>query len=152
MRFLVKGMILFTVILSLGSAYLLGKSINESMQMAKTSGLFFMLLGLILRYWTYVVTKTYFTRGIHHDEERPLYSHGPFRLHRHPYQTGFFFIVLGVTLFMSGHWLVLIVTFTLLGSALHYRMSLEERILQNRYGEIYEYWCRHRFRIFPFLY
>ncbi|MBM7096958.1 hypothetical protein JSY36_14575 [Bacillus sp. H-16] len=148
----VKGLVAFTFVLSLAMAFHLGQLNIEPMWMAKSCGLFFLILGIALRYWTYAVTRTYFSRGLSYDENRPLFSHGPFRLHRHPYQTGFFFMTLGVCLYISGHWFVLLTTFTVLGSALHYRMSLEEEVLKRVYGEIYGYWCRHRFRIFPYLY
>ncbi|WP_264183990.1 methyltransferase family protein [Bacillus shivajii] len=99
-----------------------------------------------------MVTKPYFSRTIIPQEDRPLFSRGPYRFTRHPYHSGFFFITLGITMFISGHWLSIVSTFLFIGSALHYRMSLEESYYQKQYGDIYPVWCRHRFRLLPFLY
>ncbi|PYZ95775.1 hypothetical protein CR205_15400 [Alteribacter lacisalsi] len=141
-----RVLITVTFALSAASAYYLGTKTGEPMSAADSCGLLFLLTGVFLRYWTLWLIRGY--KG----GTRPLYSHGPFLLHRHPYQAGLFLIASGISLLLSGHWLSLAVTFTLLGSALHYVMGLEEQHLRSHYGEIYEYWCRHRFRIFPFIY
>ncbi|TMW72445.1 methyltransferase family protein [Alteribacter natronophilus] len=139
-------LIAFTFILSVAAAFYLGSRTEEPMSATHSCGLFFLLSGVFLRYWT-----LWLLRG---DREgtQPLYYHGPFRLHRHPCQAGLFLISSGISLLLSGHWLSLAVTFTLLGSALHYVMAKEENHMRLHYGEIYEYWCRHRFRLFPFIY
>jgi len=131
---------------------LIGNMIGESTHFVKVLGLLFLTLGLFLRYWTYHITKPHFTRTLMLIDDRPLYSDGPFRFTRHPFHTGFFLNTLGICLFLSGHWLSILFTFIFVGSALHYRMTLEETLYSEKYGDIYIYWCRHRFRLLPFVY
>lgn len=109
-------------------------------------------IGIIIRYWAYYVTKDYFTRTIHPHKDRPLISYGPYRFARHPFHIGIFLITLGLCLFICAHIIAVFIVFPVMGSILHYRMTLEEQLLSQKYGEIYSGWCRHRFRLFPFLY
>ncbi|WNF36479.1 isoprenylcysteine carboxylmethyltransferase family protein [Bacillaceae bacterium IKA-2] len=108
--------------------------------------------GIMIRYWAYYVMKDYFTRNIHPHKDRPLLSYGPYRFARHPFHVGIFLITLGLCLFICGHIVAVLIVFPIMGSILHYRMALEEQLLSQKYGEIYSGWCRHRFRLFPFLY
>ncbi|MFD1639599.1 methyltransferase family protein [Evansella tamaricis] len=149
---LMKTLITCTFLLSLTGSFLLGKTSGEPMLYTKTIGIIFLIQGLFLRYWTYYLIKPHFTRTIMPLANRPLYSHGPFRFTRHPFHTGFFLITLGINLFISGNWLSILPTFIFVASALHYRMTLEEAYYSEKYGDIYAYWCRHRFRLLPFLY
>lgn len=114
--------------------------------------IFLLLIGIIIRYWAYYVMKDYFTRTIHPHKDRPLISYGPYRFARHPFHVGIFLITLGLCLFICAHIVAVLIVFPIMGSILHYRMSLEEQLLSQKYGEIYSGWCRHRFRLFPFLY
>src|SRR5690554_942104 len=132
--------------------FLLRSSVEEPMELTQYMGIIFLSQGLLIRYWTYYLTKPYFSRTIVPLENRPLFSNGPFRFTRHPFHTGFFLNALGVCLFISGHWVTIITSFLFLGSALHYRMTLEENMFYKKYGDIYVYWCKHRFRLVPFIY
>ncbi|WP_078594536.1 methyltransferase family protein [Evansella clarkii] len=149
---LLKGLLSFMFLCAVSAGFLISTFFESSSVLCKNIGLFFIGSGLLLRYWTYRFTKPYFTRTIIPSEDQPLYSSGPYRFTRHPFHTGFFLIAAGTCLFISGHWLSLLFTFIFVGSALHYRMSLEEAFFQKKYGDIYVYWCRHRFRLVPFLY
>lgn len=150
--FLTKILISIAFLFSIFVSLYLRSNIEEPMSLTHNMGLISLAVGLIMRYWTYYLTKPFFTRSIILSEDRPLFSSGPFRFTRHPYHTGFFLIVLGICLFISGHWLTSLTTFLFLGSALHYRMTLEESLYYKKYGDIYLYWCRHRFRLLPFIY
>ncbi|SDZ64269.1 Protein-S-isoprenylcysteine O-methyltransferase Ste14 [Evansella caseinilytica] len=134
------------------SSFMIAKVSGKTYLAVKVTGLLILALGLFLRYWTYRFTKPHFTRTIIPLENRPLYSNGPYRFTRHPFHTGFFLNSLGGCLFISGHWLAVLVTFIFVGTALHYRMAMEESLYSEKYGDIYVYWCRHRFRLLPFLY
>lgn len=111
-----------------------------------------LIKGIFIRYWAYYIMRNYFTRTIHPHKDRPLISYGPYRFARHPFHAGLFLITMGLCLFICGHVIAFFIVIPIIGSILHYRMSLEEQILSQKYGEIYQGWCRHRFRLFPFLY
>lgn len=141
-----------TLIISLLLCYLLKGQATPANNLVKTLGVYFIVHGLFIRYWTYQIITAHSKQMILPLPERPLYSHGPYRYHRHPFHTSLFVITLGFGLFISNHWLAFPVTFILLGSSLHPVMKQEERYLENKYGQIYTYWCKHRFRLLPFLY
>ncbi|MDG5788939.1 isoprenylcysteine carboxylmethyltransferase family protein [Evansella sp. AB-P1] len=148
----IKGLLAIMFLCVILTSYLLSNVTEGTSNIAKMIGLVLITQGLFIRYWTYFITKPYFTRMIIPLENRPLYSDGPFRFTRHPFHTGFFFITLGIGLYISGHWFSIFFSFVFVGTALHYYMSLEENIYTKKYGDIYTYWCRHRFRLLPFLY
>lgn len=149
---LIKGMISATFLFSIFMSIVLRTTTVDPMSYTEGTGIIFLILGLSLRYWTYYFIKPYFSRMISPYDSRPLYSKGPFRFTRHPFHTGFFLNTAGLCLFISGHWISLLITFIFVGSALHYRMEVEENMYTEKYGEIYTYWCKHRFRILPFIY
>ncbi len=148
---LVHVFVFATLILSLLLCYLLKGQASTTNNLVKTIGVYFLFYGLFIRFWTYqiITTQKQFILPL---PERPLYSHGPYRFHRHPFHTSLFVITLGCGLFISNHWLAFPVIFILLGSSLHPVMKQEERYLEKKYGQIYTYWCKHRFRLLPFFY
>ncbi|MFA9559836.1 isoprenylcysteine carboxylmethyltransferase family protein [Evansella sp. AB-rgal1] len=148
----VKALLPFMFMSAILSSYLLGRFSEEITLWSQMTGVSFIFIGLLLRYWTYFLTKQHFTRKMVIIENRPLYSSGPFRFTRHPFHMGFFFITQGICIYLSGNWLSILITFIFVGTALHYRMTLEESFYSKRYGEIYAYWCKHRFRLLPFVY
>lgn len=148
----VKALLPMMFISAILSSYLLGTVSEEVTFLFRLIGLFILFFGLFIRYWTYFITKPHFTRKMVIIENRPLYSSGPFRFTRHPFHMGFFFITLGICLFISGNMLSILLTFIFVGTALHYRMTLEESFYSKKYGDIYAYWCKHRFRLLPFVY
>jgi len=147
---LLQGAVLLCVIFSLifSNFYTLE---TESI-LLKLLSIYFLIIGIFIRYWAYYIMKDYFTRTIHPHKDRPLISYGPYRFARHPFQVGLFLITLGICLFICDHLVALLIVIPIMGSIFHYRMSLEEQLLSQKYGEIYSGWCRHRFRLFPFLY
>jgi len=145
--------VIATLILSLLLCFLLkGHASPTSSNLAKTLGSYFLVHGLFIRFWTYQIIMAQSKQFILPFPERPIFSHGPYRYHRHPFHTSLFVITLGFGLFISNHWLAFPVIFILLGSSLHPVMKQEERYLEKKYGQIYTYWCKHRFRLLPFFY
>lgn len=126
--------------------------IGEGNLLLRKISIVLLIAGIFIRYWAYYVMRNHFTRTIQPHKDRPLISYGPYRFARHPFHVGLFLITLGLCLFICGHIIAVVIVFPVFGSILHYRMSLEEQVLSQKYGEIYQGWCRHRFRLFPFLY
>lgn len=137
------------LLISFGISYYFPKTENL---LLKQISILLLLKGIFIRYWAYYVMKNYFTRTIHPHKDRPLISYGPYRFARHPFHVGLFLIVLGLCMFICSHLFAILIVLPIMGSILHYRMSLEEQLLSQKYGEIYIGWCRHRFRLFPFVY
>ncbi|MCR6095201.1 isoprenylcysteine carboxylmethyltransferase family protein [Salipaludibacillus agaradhaerens] len=139
--------------LSLFLCYLL-KDTSSAQEGAfiKWIGISVFLYGGIIRCWTYRLMYIH-SRHFHLPlYERPLYTRGPYRHHRHPLHTSLFLMTLGSGLLISNHWLAAPLMFLLIGSALHPIMREEEQFLAKKYGDIYACWCKHRFRLLPFFY
>ncbi|MCD8509599.1 MAG: hypothetical protein LRY73_06750 [Bacillus sp. (in: Bacteria)] len=89
--FLIKGLVACMLLCAAFASVMLHQLAEATTVTAKYTGLVFIAQGLLIRYWTYFLTKPYFSRTIVAMENRPLFSHGPFRFTRHPFHTGFFF-------------------------------------------------------------
>lgn len=139
-------------ILSLFLCYQLKVLDSLHSSIIEASGVAFFSYGVLLRWVSYRTILKLTGRKKLPLAERPLYSHGPFRFHRHPFHMSFFLMASGCGLYISGHWLAAPLMFILLGSALHPLMKKNEEVLQQKYGDIYTYWCRRRFRLLPFFY
>ncbi|MCE7793078.1 isoprenylcysteine carboxylmethyltransferase family protein [Salipaludibacillus sp. CUR1] len=119
---------------------------------AKTAGFVILFHGAMIRSWAYIILSGHSSELLSSLQYRPLFSHGPYRFHRHPLHAGFFLMALGSGLYISNHWLAAPLVFILLGSALHPLMRQEEQFFEKKYGDIYTYWSKRRFRFVPFFY
>ncbi len=92
----------------------------------------------------------FFTISVRLHEEHQLIQEGLYSLIRHPAYTGFFFINLGfITLFASA--LAYSVFFFVGIPALAYRIRVEEKMLGDEFGEVYQAYSRKTKRLIPFL-
>ncbi|WP_146035963.1 methyltransferase family protein [Salipaludibacillus keqinensis] len=144
--------VVIAFILSLFLCYLLKGLDPTAVKTVDMVGLLFITHGTLIRGWTYHLIKANRREGSLSSQGFPLLSHGPYRFHRHPFHVGIFLTVVGCGFIISHHWLAFPLIFILLGSALHPVMKEEELQLQIKYGEIYPYWCKRRFRLLPFVY
>lgn len=81
---------------------------------------------------------------------QPLVTRGLYRFVRHPGYLSLIVAFAGVGL-AFWNWLATPLCFLLPPGVLVWRMSLEERILENAYGEEYRAWARRTRRLVPFV-
>jgi protein-S-isoprenylcysteine O-methyltransferase len=106
--------------------------------------------GVALRWWAIVVLGRFFTVDVAIHADHELVTRGPYRVLRHPSYTGALmaFVGLGLTF---GSWLGLAVLVAPVAIALGVRIRVEERALEQRFGDA---WRAHRantWRLIPLI-
>src|SRR6267154_4722984 len=114
-------------------------------------GICFMLLGVILRWYSAAVLGKYFTFDVAIQGGQTLIEVGPYRYVRHPSYSGALLSLLGFGLAL-GNWLGLAANLSSMGFAYAYRISVEEAALASALGESYKQYMRRTWRLVPFLF
>jgi protein-S-isoprenylcysteine O-methyltransferase Ste14 len=114
-------------------------------------GLFIMLLGLALRFWSMRILGEYYTRTLRVTDTQAIISQGPYRIIRHPGYLGTIFVWIGFALAV-GNWIATIIMAMLLFGVYGYRIRLEETMLINRFGNEYQEYRKKTWRLIPFIF
>ena len=114
------------------------------------SGIFLMLAGVAFRWYAIHVLGQYFSVVIAIQPGHKVVEDGPYRYVRHPSYSGALITLLGIGLVL-GNWLSLLalVFFAVLGYG--YRIFVEERVLQEAFGDSYRDYMKRTKRIIPFV-
>ncbi|MCL2544152.1 MAG: isoprenylcysteine carboxylmethyltransferase family protein [Microbacteriaceae bacterium] len=107
-------------------------------------------LGLLLRWWCFLVLGRYFTTVIKADDRQTVVDRGPYRVLRHPSYSGLLLAFVGCGL-MLANWCGLLVSSTVVLAALVYRIRIEEKALTAALGDAYREFASTRSRLVPFL-
>ena len=114
----------------------------------QTCGLVLILLGLALLIWARSHLRGLYSGHVEIQADHRLVSSGPYRRIRHPSYAGFLLLVLGVALgYSSLIGLLAIPIFLLPGLA--YRMSVEEKLLGEQFGDEYSAYQVKTKRLIP---
>ena len=113
-------------------------------------GIFFMVLGIVIRQWAIAVLGRFFSRTVAVQERQTVVETGPYRYVRHPSYTGalIFFVGFGLALLSGGAVLALVPIFAV---AYGYRIQVEEKLLIAELGEAYVSYARRTKRLIPFV-
>ena len=76
---------------------------------------------------------------------------GPYRLVRHPLYLAMIISILGLTIGLRSAWGALLLLVAFVPSAV-YRAKLEERLLAERFGEVWQHYAERTYLMFPPLY
>ena len=109
------------------------------------------VVGATIRLFAILTLKKFFTVRVTIRNDHRLIQHGLYAYIRHPSYLGALLGFLGVGLGMCNGFSLLIVFVPILGAFL-YRIHVEERALQERFGEDYTAYCRSTKRLLPLLY
>ena len=109
------------------------------------------VLGATLRLLAIVTLKKFFTVRVTILSDHRLIQHGLYAHIRHPSYLGALLGFFGIGLGMCNGFSLLIVFVPILGAFL-YRIQVEERALQQRFGEEYTVYCHSTKRLLPLLY
>ena len=110
-----------------------------------------MLLGIALRQWAIWVLGGFFSTEVKIMSNQRIVKEGPYKILRHPSYTGLLMIILGFGLAV-GTWLGTAVALLLFGSAIRYRIRVEENVLKKEFGEEYLDYAKKTKRLIPLLY
>jgi len=112
------------------------------------AGLILTWAGIALFAWTHLTLGVNWTAVLAIAEKHELVTNGPYRYVRHPMYSAFFVIGFGF-LFFSANWLVGVIYLGALLLMYMTRVSAEEQMLLERFGESYRQYMKTTGRILP---
>jgi protein-S-isoprenylcysteine O-methyltransferase len=107
------------------------------------------MVGLGLRIWSMHVLGSDYTRSLRTRREQTLIDRGPYRTIRHPGYLGSILVWTGSRLALN--WLIALITALLLIAVYCYRISAEENMLEEHFGEAYLSYKTRTWRLLPLL-
>ncbi len=114
------------------------------------AGIFLITAGLILRMAAVASLGKYFTSDVAIFPEHRLVKTGPYRFLRHPAYAGGILSFLGLSLGFS-NWITLLVILPVVSAAFLRRIKIEEKALEERFGQEYEEYRRKTAAIIPWV-
>lgn len=131
-------------ILGLGNIYELGMTV-------RWIGLCIIVLGIIIR-WTAILTlRKYFTTNVAIREDHRLIQSGMYKFIRHPSYSGSIISFLGLGLVFA-NWLALIILIIPITFMFKQRIRIEERALEEAFGEEYRNYHASTWQLFPWIF
>jgi protein-S-isoprenylcysteine O-methyltransferase len=107
------------------------------------------VFGLAVRIWSMRVLGSAYTRSLRTSVDQTVIDRGPYRVVRHPGYLGSVLVWGGSRLAVN--WLVAVATVIVLGAVYMYRISAEERMLDEHFGPAYRTYKSRTWRLVPFL-
>ncbi|MBE7383930.1 MAG: isoprenylcysteine carboxylmethyltransferase family protein [Leptolyngbya sp. SIO1E4] len=114
-------------------------------------GLVLMLGGLVIRYWAAKTLGEFYTRTLQIIEGQQIVNQAPYNIIRHPGYLGTLLMEIGAGLAVT-NWGVLLATIVMGITSRAYRISIEEKMLEASFGEEYQIYSDHTWKLLPFLY
>lgn len=144
-----------TIILSVSLGVFLGVRgigfIAIQPQLISVSGIFLIILGLVIRWVAILTLKKYFTVNVSILSNHQLINTGIYRFIRHPAYAGSLLSFLGLGLSFS-NWLSTLVILIPILAVFIYRIRVEERVLTQALGNEYIIYSKVTKRIIPKIY
>lgn len=114
------------------------------------SGLFLMLVGLLVRWLAIRQLGRYFVPEVAIQPGQPLLETGLYRYVRHPAYTGSFITIVGYGLALT-NWFSLLLMVAVPAPAWAFRILVEERALLDAFGPAYGAYMQRTWRLIPFV-
>jgi protein-S-isoprenylcysteine O-methyltransferase len=109
-------------------------------------------LGAALRWWAMHTLGEFFTRTLTTLDGHRVVAAGPYRLIRHPGYLAQFLVLVPFAALIARSWIPALGALLLLGGVYARRIGLEERMLAERFGEVWTGYARRTWRLVPLLY
>ena len=107
-----------------------------------------MLFGMLVRWAAITTLGKYFTFNITVQPDQHLIQNGIYKYIRHPSYAGLILIFCGMGFYFS-NWLSLMVLVIPITGVLLFRIYIEERVLHEAFGRVYEEYCAKTKRLIP---
>jgi protein-S-isoprenylcysteine O-methyltransferase Ste14 len=104
--------------------------------------------GLVLFSWSHLALGRNWTAVLALSNEHEMVQSGPYRYVRHPMYSAFFIIGIGFAL-LSANWLIGLIYLVPLLVMYVTRVSLEEKMMIDRFGDSYREYMKHTGRLLP---
>ena len=114
-------------------------------------GLVIMMAGTGLRYWAAETLGEYYMRTLQIKTQHTVVEVGPYHVIRHPGYLGVILMFIGAGLAVV-NWIAIVVIPVILLLAYHYRIRVEEKMLQSALGEPYTDYMGRSWRLIPYVY
>jgi protein-S-isoprenylcysteine O-methyltransferase Ste14 len=114
-----------------------------------TLGFILIIFGIIFRWTTIIQLNKAFTVDVAINQGHQLKTDGLFKTVRHPSYLGLLAILSGFSFVMDSLFSVIIVTVPVFAAIL-YRISVEENILAEEFGEVYLVYKKNTKKVIPF--
>lgn len=114
-------------------------------------GLLMLVVGVLFRFYSIRYLGRYFTVKVSIQEQHDLIQTGPYKFLRHPSYTGAWIAFVGIG-FVTGTWAGLIIWAFLPLIALLRRIKVEESVLFAHFGNLYDKYREHTWRLIPWVY
>ena len=106
------------------------------------------LSGVCLRYWALAVLGRFYTPKVAVQDGQDIVQSGPYRIIRHPAYSGGLLIMFGLGLALNT-WLGAVIAVIILFFIYAYRIAVEEKLLQETFGNVYLDYMRKTSRLIP---
>lgn len=113
-------------------------------------GLTLMLGGLVLRDVSVLTLKRYFTVLVQVTSEQQLIQNGVYKRLRNPAYTGMLLFIVGVAISLRSA-IAAVVSLFVFTLCLSIRIRVEEKALREKFGDEFEKYCAHTWRLVPFI-
>ena len=110
-----------------------------------------MLLGIVIRVSAVLTLKKAFTLNVQVTSRQKLITLGLYRKIRHPAYTGSILSLVGVALALR-NLLSVIIVFCCCIICYQIRITVEETVLENRFGDKYTSYKHNTYKLFPFVF
>lgn len=116
----------------------------------RSIGILLIIAGLVLRFTARKELGKQYSVHVETSEEHHLITSGMFSALRHPAYLGLIFLLIGISLAM-GSWGSLVIAGIGGIPAIIYRITVEEKYLQQWFGEQYESYQKKSWRLIPYI-
>lgn len=113
-------------------------------------GFLMMTGGLIFRIWSIRTLGEHFTAAVQTSDQQELITTGPYAIIRHPSYLGAYLAIIGSAIFLCTP-LGTLVSIAAMSYAYERRISAEEKALAARFGESWQAYKAHTFRMLPYV-
>jgi protein-S-isoprenylcysteine O-methyltransferase Ste14 len=115
------------------------------------TGIFLIILGLIIRWIAILTLRKYFTVDVAIQSGQKIIQKGVYKYIRHPCYTGSLLSFLGLGLSLA-NWLSVLVIFIPVFMAFYYRIRIEEKALTIVFGSEYVNYRKNTRMLIPFVF
>ncbi len=150
-RIIVAGTTVSLILAFNLAVFLPGLSISGKADAMLLAGTVLTILGIAFRWYAIRTLGRFFTRDVAIRENHVIIRNGPYRTLRHPSYSGYVLAMLGIGVALD-NWAALLALLSINLAVYAHRISIEEAVLVENFGEAYRLYQQETNRIIPFVF
>lgn len=123
---------------------------KSEMNFVSMTGLVMLLGGTAVRVWAIYILGKNFTATVKVTAKHELIREGPYSVVRHPSYLGALIAITGCPVFLNNIYSVFI-AFFLMMLVYYFRITFEEKVLEEHFGNAYINYKKNTYRLLPFI-